>query len=212
MSTKLNETPAFKLAGLTADLFNKLRNETISVEEFEKFLTLSKADRTKLFGTPVVAEAILRNISGAEVLKLDACDGKTTIADSKNIFSSIDSDFKVYGANTKGIATTETAVEVYEMVKDANFVQMFGSLSTDLDTLCVTQSQILNFIAKHRGMLRTEGYATFFLFKSGENFFVAFVGFAGGGSLEVYVRRFEYGGVWGASNRHRVVVPQLATL
>ena len=211
MSTKLNETPAFKLAGLTADLCNKLRNETISVEEFEKFLTLSKTDRSKLFGTPIVTEAILKNISGAEVLKLDALDGKQTIADSKNVFNSIDSDFKAYGANTKGVVTTETAIDVYEMVKDANFAQMFGSLSTDLNILCVTQSQILNFIAKHRGMLRTEGYATFFLFKSGEEFFVADVSFAVGGSLWVYVIRFEYDGVWHASYRHRVVVPQLVT-
>ena len=49
MSTKLNEAPAFKLAGLIADLMNKLRNETISVEELEKFLTLSKTDRNKLY-------------------------------------------------------------------------------------------------------------------------------------------------------------------
>lgn len=208
MSKKLNETPAFKLAGLTADLMNKLRNEVITAPELEKFLTLSSTDRAKLFGTPIAVEAILKNISGSDVLKLDAGSGTKTIADSKNIFSWIDDDFKAYGANTKGVATKETSVDVYEMAKDATFAQMFGSLSTDLSTLCLTQEQILNFVAKHRNMLRTEGYGTFFLFKSGEDFFVARVYVCSDG-LRVYVRRFEYGRVWSAERSPRLVVPQL---
>lgn len=208
MSKKLNEVPAFKLAGLTADLMNKLRNDIISIEELEKFLLLPTSDRRNLFGMSTISEAILKNISSPDVLKLDPCDGKQTIADSKNVFSSIDSDFKGYGANTKGVATKETLVDVLEMEKDATIAQMFGSLASDLNTLCLTQSQILNFIAKHRNMLRTEGYGTLFLFKSGENFFVAGVYFYDDGSLEVYVYRFELDYVWRASDRYRVVVPQ----
>lgn len=161
-----------------------------------------------------LAEAILKNISGAETLKLDSCYGNQSIEDSKHVFSCIDySCFEEYGINTKFVITAETAVQVYEIVKDSTFAQMLGSLSTDLNTLCFTQSQILSFIAKYRGMLRTGCfYSTFFLFKSNENFFVACVYFVGDDSLGVNVHRFEDGNVWRSSHRHRVVVPQLTTL
>lgn len=87
----------------------------------------------------------------------------------------------------------------------------FGSLSSDLDVLCLTQSQILNFVAKHKSWLRTDGYATFFLFKANNQFFVASGSFDGDGSLGVRVYRFEDDDVWDADYRRRVVVPQLAT-
>lgn len=159
-----------------------------------------------LFVSRFVENSILRLIT---TLTLDATDGKQTIADSNGVFSSIDSDFKNWSANKTGISTKESLVDVYEMAKDARFTQMFGSLNSDLDKLCLTQHQILNFIQKHRNWLRTEGYGTLFLFKADDQFFVARVGFNGDGSLRVVVRRFEDDSMWNAVYRHRVVVPQL---
>jgi len=101
-------------------------------------------------------------------------------------------------------------VDVHEMAKDATFSQMFGGLNADVNKICFTQHQIKNFVKKHRAWLRTEGYATFFLFKSKGNFFVASVAFYSDGSLRVDVGRFGGSCVWRAGSRFRLVVPQLA--
>jgi hypothetical protein len=164
------------------------------------------ADATTIANT----NKYLQPISGGEVV-LKACDGKQTIAkDGKSVFTGwIDRDFVHYGANEPGPATPETPVTVYELVKDASFARMFGSLSNDNDKLVLTQAQILEFVRDHENLLRTDGYATFFLFKSNGKFFVARVrGDVAG--LGADVRHFEYDYTWFARFGHRVVVPQLA--
>ena len=155
-------------------------------------------------------EIFLKLISGGESLTLDAVNGTETLVDAKDVFAHIDPDFKNWGADEKGPETGETAVDVYEMVKDATFSQMFRKLNVDARKLCLTQHQIKNFVKKHRNCLRTDGYATFFLFESKGNLFVADVDFDSGDKLHVDVGRFEILDVWGAENRHRVVVLQPA--
>lgn len=151
----------------------------------------------------------LKLVSGTESLILAAVDGKEVLVDAKDIFAYIDPDFKKWGADEPGQATGETSVEVYEMAEDATFSQMFGSLSGDAQKLCFTQSQIKSFVKKYSNWLRTDGYATFFLFESRGESFVARVRVDSDG-LGVSVDRFEGSGVWSAGYRHRVVVPQLA--
>jgi hypothetical protein len=144
-------------------------------------------------------------------LILNESDGQNTIADSKNVFYSIDSDFKNYGANEKGVATPKTRVEVHELIKNGTFRQIFGSLNSDLDKLCFTQDQILNFIKNHKSWLRTDGYGTFFLFKSNGKFFVAYV-FVHSDGLVFHVHHFDDVNVWNAVFRYRFVFPQLEKL
>ena len=134
---------------------------------------------------------------------IPSLSGKGLITDSK-LFSYIDKDFIDWGANEQKGKTKKQKVDVLEMIKDATFKQMFDKSQV------LTQEQILYFVKNHKDKLRTEGYATFFLFESKGNFFVAFVGFRFGGRLRVSVYRFGRSGVWYAEYRHRVVVPQLA--
>lgn len=129
-----------------------------------------------------------------------------TIARAGNLFSYIDSDFENYGTDKKSPKTKETSVAVLEMSKNATFAQMF----TKPDEMTLTQAQIIQFVKNHEDKLREDGYSTFFLFKTGDEFFVAGVYFRDGGRLRVHVRRFSYDDVWYAERRHRVVVPQLA--
>lgn len=172
--------------------------------EFQKFLNSFEFEINKnVFG------GFLRKLTGD--LFLEECDGQQIIANSKNIFYLIDSDFKNYGANEKGVATPKTPVEVHELVKSGKFSQIFGSMNSDLNKLCFTQSQILNFIKNHKNWLRTDGWGTFFLFKSGEKFFVAGVDVASLG-LDVRVHHFGRGNVWYAERRYRFVFPQLEKL
>lgn len=125
--------------------------------------------------------------------------GKKVIADSK-LFIWIDSDFKNWKADEKGKPTEAMDIDVFEMDIDATFAQMMSP-----DNL-MTQEQILVFIEKYRDLLRQDGYATFFPFKSNGEVFVAGVS-VGSGGLRARVRRLSCGGVWGAGFRHRVVVP-----
>ncbi|MFA5163382.1 MAG: hypothetical protein WC441_02520 [Patescibacteria group bacterium] len=152
---------------------------------------------------------ILCLISKGETIIIDACDGSEIIYGSSDLFpSGIDNDFENWNLKEAGQATTGTAVQVYEMAKDATFSQMFGSLGGDLDKLCLTQAQIKAFCRKHANWLRQEGYGTFFLFKKGKDYFVACVRVF---PVGLVVGVFRLGGdfVWGADCRHRVVVPQL---
>jgi hypothetical protein len=151
--------------------------------------------------------SVLQLVNGGERLMLDACDGKQTIARAKDVFSWIDSDFENWDTDVEGEATPEALVSVYEMAEDANFARMFTSLSGDVSKLVLTQSQIRNFVMKHKNWLRTNGYATLFLFKENDELFVALVGLFPGAFLGVRVRRFGYASVWDAAYWLRLVVP-----
>lgn len=152
---------------------------------------------------------ILRLLSASETIPIAPCTGLETLAQAKKTFpSGIDSDFKNWKLDVSAEATEETQVQVHEMVKDATFAQMFGSLGNDLDKLCMTQHQIKTFCEQHSTWLRTEGYGTFFLFKVEDQFFVAYVNVYSDG-LYVRVRRFGDDRVWSAEYQHRLVSPQL---
>lgn len=154
-----------------------------------------------------VTSQFLTLISSEDSIVISPVDGRGLLSEAKDIFSYIDSDFRNYGADERGGATGATPVQVYEMSKDATFAQLFGSLSSDLDGLCLTQAQIIEFVKAHRRWLRNDGYGTFFLFKSKNSCFVAYVGVDSGGTLKVNVYQFESSRVWNAEDRHRVVVP-----
>lgn len=154
--------------------------------------------------------SFLKLISGGSVLELDPADGTEIIPDATSVFTAgIDSDFRRWGADQPGRPTKKTPVVVHEVVRDATFVQMFGELSDDVRRLCFTQAQILGFVKKHRDWLRVDGYATFFLFESNGELFVADVSVRSGGGPRVRVVRFGLSDVWCAECRHRLVAPQL---
>lgn len=189
-----------------------LREKRIESSDFQRSLdngkiarfidTLkSKANTVSAFTTP---------IPGAESLELKETDGKATIAKAKDIFPGwIDSGFKGYGCDVESQPTEKMQVAVHEMIKDGTFVQIFGGMSDDFNSLCLTQPQIIQFVQKYHKWLRTDGYATFFLFKVEDDFFVADVFFGDDGQLEVSVSRFSDGHVWHAECRRRIVFPQL---
>lgn len=196
-----------EMIGAICDLVEKLLGEAGQkwLAELKKFL------RKENCWTGIVVETFLKCISTNESLILDAVDGTEVLADAKDVFNGgIDSDFKNWDADEPGQPTAETAVEVYEMEKDATFSQMFGELNADTRKLCLSQSQIKNFVKKYRRRLRMGGYATFFLFESNGNFFVADVSVYSDGSRSVRVAQFEHSDVWDAGARRRLVVPKLA--
>ncbi len=199
-------------------LVSELESVGVSYEDIHKLGGDTKLGRQLVH---VCAEAIarfvrgvegefLKLIPGAQPVVIEAVSGTEVLADATDTFAYIDSDFKGYGADAPGPATKDTPVFVYELTEDATFAQMFASLGTDLNKACLTQAQIKCFVRKHRNWLRTDGYGTFFLFKSKDQFFVADVDVHSDGTLGVGVYRLEYDYVWHAGLRHRVVALQLA--
>lgn len=147
--------------------------------------------------------------SVGETLTIDACDGTEILADAKDVFNYIDSDFRNWGADEPGQATEETPVAVYEIMKNGTYEEFFNLLNPKMEKLSFTQAQIKGFVKKHRKWLCRD-YGTFFSFFSFKSNFVANVNFNSDGKLKVYVFEFENDNVWNADDRHRVVVPQRA--
>jgi len=151
------------------------------------------------------ASSFLKCLSTGKVLILDPTDGTEIIAKAKDVFNAyIDSDFKNYGCNVSESPSGKTKVHVFEMAKDGTFKNLFGSFGENLDRLCLTQSQIIQFCKKHADWLRTDGYGTLLLFKKDNEYFVADV-YRSSCGLSVYVYRFLVGDVWGADFRPRIV-------
>lgn len=131
-----------------------------------------------------------------------------TIARADDVFSWIHSDFENYGTDKKSPKTEKTKVAVLDQEKDGTFKGIFTSISSDLDSLCLTQAQIIEFVKTHKAELNQNWY-NFFLFKVGEEFFVAGV-FVRSDGFRASALRFSLDLVWDADFRPRVVVPQLA--
>lgn len=176
-------------------------------------LTLQKVIEGELIGVlPAQTKpAILQLISGGKNIVIRATSGQRTIAQANDVFTwYFDPNFKNWGLDVPGEAKPETPVEVHEMVKGGDFKTIFGSLGRELDTLSLTQEQIVAFVEdpKNKDWLRTDGYATFFLLKVGNEFFVVYVGLDGDGGPGAGINRFSDAHVWSGVRRHRIVVPQ----
>lgn len=131
-------------------------------------------------------------------LEIGAKDGTETF-ESSGMFPG-----GVYGvavpAAAKGKPTLATKATVWEMILDGIFTLLFGSLGENRKRW--TEAQVIEFCRRHRGKLRTGGYATFFEMEGGV---VASVRFVDDGRLEVDVYEFSDDDVWDAEYRRRLV-------
>jgi hypothetical protein len=112
----------------------------------------------------------LRLLSGNEPLVLNPTDGEEVLAQATDVFRYNDRNFEHWNCNIVGLPTKETAVQVYEMVRDSTFQELFGGFGVALDCLALTQAQIRQFVKHHGDWLKKGGNGTFFLFKVGNEF------------------------------------------
>lgn len=155
-------------------------------------------------------ERYLMLIPEEETLLLEPVNDTRFIGLCSEVFTGwIDPNFNNWGLNNgRNLATTETAIQVHEMIKDGTFEKIYESLG-NLDELCFTQSQIVQLCQKHHIWFKTRGYATlFFLFKVGAKYFVARTLFGSCGPKDVDVSHLSRDHVWRARNHHRFVLPQ----
>lgn len=157
---------------------------------------------------------ILKLVSAGEEIEVPATDGTETIANARSVFTwGIDNDFQRWGTNVPGRPTKKTKAQVYELAEDGDFRTIFSVPGRDFDSLAWEQAQVIAFVRKHKKWLRTDGYATFLLFKvdkEGEEtqFFVADVYLFSDGGPCVRVYHFSDDFVWFAGCRPRLVIPQ----
>jgi hypothetical protein len=202
---RIAELPCETL-GAICDVAEKLASE----DGREWFVELKKFLRKEKCWLEVVVQPFLNLISDGESLVIKAKTGRRRISQMKDLFTwGIDSDFVNYGADQEGPATEDVKVEVYELVKDGNFSDIFGSLPSSRDQRCLTQDQIIGFVEEHHRWLSTNG-TTFFLFKSSNEYFVAHVYVNSDGRLHASVHRLEDTNQWDAEYHHRFVVLRLA--
>ena len=102
----------------------------------------------------------LNLISGDEPLMLDPTDGQETLAQATDVFRYIDRNFEDWKCNRIGRATKETQVQVYEMVWDATFQEMFSDFAAVIGHLTLTQAQIKQFVRRYPDWLKKGGNGT----------------------------------------------------
>jgi len=151
----------------------------------------------------------VRELTGKEPLLLGPTDGQETLARATDAFRYIDSNFQRWSCDVPGLPTKETRVQVYEMVRDSTFQEMFGGLGVAFDQLALTQAQIKQFVKRYPDWLKKGGNGTFFLFSAGDEFFVAAVYLFSDGRLGARVRRLTLERVFRAKKRHRLVLKSL---
>ena len=155
---------------------------------------------------------ILRRIYTNEDIVIKASDGKKTLYDAKDVFARRNSAFIDLKLNNKGQATPDTKVEIYELIADATFRQMFNSLTSNWDKLVLTQNQIRDFVQEYRSKLHIDGFGAFFLLKENNEYLIADVYFRWSDKIIVDVIRLGSPDAWLAHDKYRLVAPQLQVL
>ncbi len=158
-----------------------------------------------------VKTAYLKSLLADEQIVIPVTSGLRRIANAKDVFThGIDLDFERLGTNKPSGGRLETDVKVFEPYQEATLKQMFMSFGELPDDLCMTEEQIIVFCEKHKDKLHRGRDGNFFLFKLGDEFFVAIVSVMKNDEMYARLRYLKGNGhAWFAS-QHRLFVPAAA--
>lgn len=165
-----------------------------------------KARTDEVIATAELAKSPLNTkLKYLTTISLEATTGKETIAQSRDVFTIwLSHDFKDWGLDKESKPTRAVKVDVLEMQEDATFMEIFSSLGS-LDSLALTQGQIIEFCKNYRDIIGQNDLATFFLFKVDCDYFVA-----GVSVIDHYLKadlfRLNNDCLWHAEHHRRVVV------
>jgi len=150
---------------------------------------------------------ILTLVSDGEKIIIEALpSGYSTISQAKDVFPYVGPDIEYRNLNNEQNAKGETLVNIYESEQNiVSFSQIYNLLNEDLNKLCLTQSQVVNFCRKKSQFLCLGG-PTFFLIKENNLFLVIKVhSFANG--LTVAANLFDDNDGLSDISKYRLVVP-----
>ncbi|MCX6754361.1 MAG: hypothetical protein NTU81_00840 [Candidatus Nomurabacteria bacterium] len=204
---KIDQLSVQELIAIQVEILQDMQKGKITPSQMKWFSNLSYECREELLIKPLEKEMRLGLIPGSDFLKIDAVDGTLTLENSKHVFPSFaKNSCNILDKNKSVVPTPETTVEIYGLIRNSNYSQMFGSLNSDLDCLCLTQHQIKNFCKKYPDHLGDKGNATFFLFKNEKKYFVANVYFYATG-LTLRLHHFDDHRIWEKDHLIHIVVP-----
>ncbi|NCD01158.1 hypothetical protein EOL94_03645 [bacterium] len=159
-------------------------------------------------------EKKFQNLSKNRNVTIREVSGKKLIFNSNDVFaSSIDPDFEKLKLIQTSKPTGKVVVDVYKVLDDMNFMDMFLPFLDDIEDVIFTQHQIIVFCQRHYKFIKNDGREIFFLFKgknklNEDDLFVAavFNEFMG---LGVRVYDFYKEDLWSsAEHGNRIVVPR----
>lgn len=130
-----------------------------------------------------------------QVFVIDECSNKKIIARAKKLFTYIHPDLKKHGGIQKGGKTPKIEVESHEIIYYGTSYQLFSEVNLDLNKLCFTQNQILNFVEKYKNV--SKDWNRLFLIKSHRRFVLIHVYFKGN-YLGIDSRPLKSKGKWSA--------------
>jgi hypothetical protein len=137
-----------------------------------------------------------------------ATNGDERFTNAERIFTGqLHPDFKKWRCGESLSSARQTRVQIFEMVENGTLNDLYRSPAIELDSLCLTESQIIEFVRSHHMWLRRRGFATFFLFKNGSEFLVARIQYVSHGYLYAKPYRLSHDKVWDAKYQHRFVLP-----
>src|SRR5215213_11855578 len=152
---------------------------------------------------------VLERLFENETITLPPCDGARIFSKASEVFDGINPGLRLWGVVEAGADTPETNVSVYEICEDADFRTIFGSLSENIESLRLTQSQIIAFVELHGDKVTAENCETFFLFKRSDGDLLVARVMAIGDGFSVAIHHSGSDRCWHADEPRRVVVSQI---
>jgi len=153
----------------------------------------------------------LRSISDGEQIVVPATSGTETFSNTQVMYVEWICPDLMRLNDAPDDARPDTPIEVFERIGDnVSFRTMFGSLSHKLGMCAFTQGQVITFATRYPNWLQPEGYATFFLIKKQERFFLACVYRRAVGLVKVLIDYLFPDKISCSGNACRVVVPRQA--
>lgn len=202
----INPPKKHRTMPITTEIKQALKEGQITEAELRLFLASRRA--------PIIATTHFHFVPGSTFL-LPANDGSENIPESPHLFNSyLDPDFMKLKLNVNSEAQKEAAVNVYQLSKSSSFLPMLASFGTNLDSLCLTQHQIVDYCLLSPIALTPVGknaILTLFLFKRNTDYFIAAVEkIRAGLQINVWPHSYEY--ILSAIEGHRLVIPQTAQI
>ncbi len=133
--------------------------------------------------------------------------GKITFANTKEMSSIVlDNRLKLLQQEVHSVATPEFPVVEYELIQNAKFSQIFTG---DLNRLCLTQEQIINFICDRNNWINLQSgkNITLFLLKVNSDFFVVTAIASLNSAQELKLYDLSYDGTWCSYFFNRFIFP-----
>lgn len=91
---------------------------------------------------------ILQLLSKGEIILIGSTSGTETIASAKEVFHGINMSFDKL-RNICDIPTKETPADVYQVMEDSTYIQIFNDIASDQSKLFLTQNQVIEFCKEY---------------------------------------------------------------